>query len=220
MCELGSVHVPGLMEVESFATVHQLVSTVRGLRRQASALQVPGDSAHKPPVFVVTVVSNPACVALLWCLVLMRRAVHAGRVDGAGHQGRFPWGVHDWRAKAAIYASVCSTQGTAPACIVTKDVLPWLTERLRCRGSELSCTGRSDQLMHMHQQILDRLEGGPRGVYSGCIGFLSFNDTFDLNIVIRTAVFHAGRVTIGAGGAIVIASDPEGGLCLKAAAED
>ena len=61
-------------------------------------------------------------------------------------------------------------------------------------------------------EIIDRIEGRPRGVYSGALGFFAVNGTADLNVVIRTLVASSDGLRVGAGGAIVAASDPEAEL--------
>jgi para-aminobenzoate synthetase len=130
VCAVGSVHVPALMEVESYETVHQLVTTVRGRLRE--------------------------------------------EVGPAG----------------AVRA--CFPPGS-------------MTGAPKLRAME----------------ILDRLEGAPRGVYSGAIGYFGLGGGCDLSVAIRTIVLDTGRASVGAGGAIVLDSDPAAEheeMLLKAAA--
>lgn len=57
-------------------------------------------------------------------------------------------------------------------------------------------------------EIIDALEAGARGIYSGAIGYLGFDGQADLSIAIRTLVRNGDKWSVGAGGAIVLDSDP------------
>ena len=65
---------------------------------------------------------------------------------------------------------------------------------------------------HSAMSILSELEGAPRGIYSGCFGYVSLTGAADLAMTIRTIVFEEGKATIGIGGGITIDSDPEAEL--------
>jgi para-aminobenzoate synthetase len=57
-------------------------------------------------------------------------------------------------------------------------------------------------------EILDQLEDGPRGIYSGAVGWVGLDGSMDTSIVIRTVTWTADEVTFGVGGAVTALSDP------------
>jgi aminodeoxychorismate synthase component I len=61
-------------------------------------------------------------------------------------------------------------------------------------------------------EILSELEGGSRGLYSGCFGYISYKGAADLGMTIRTLVFEGGKATLGIGGGITIDSDSQAEL--------
>ena len=121
VCEPDSIAVPVLFDIESYATVHQLVSTIRG---ELS----PGKTA----------------------------------IDAL--EASFPGGS--------------------------------MTGAPKLRAIE----------------IIQDLEAGQRGIYSGIIGWQGSDGSADWGMTIRTMVFADGRVTVGIGGGITSDSDPQAEL--------
>ncbi len=57
-------------------------------------------------------------------------------------------------------------------------------------------------------EVIDELEPVRRHIYTGSIGYISFHDTMDLSIAIRTATIVRGKILFSVGGGIVYDSDP------------
>jgi len=57
-------------------------------------------------------------------------------------------------------------------------------------------------------QIIHELEGQPRGLYAGAVGYLDFAGNLDFCIAIRTVIMSGGRAHVQAGAGIVIDSNP------------
>lgn len=91
VCEPGSVHVPELLHVQSFATVHQLVSTVAGvLRPEVDAVQAikacfpMGSMTGAPKIRTMQIIEQ---------LELYRRGIYSGAIGYMKPDGDFDFNV-------------------------------------------------------------------------------------------------------------------------------
>ncbi|OGW74958.1 MAG: aminodeoxychorismate synthase, component I [Omnitrophica bacterium RBG_13_46_9] len=58
-------------------------------------------------------------------------------------------------------------------------------------------------------EIIEELEPVKRSIYTGSVGYISFNDNMDTSIVIRTFIIKGNETYFQVGGGIVYDSDPE-----------
>lgn len=63
----------------------------------------------------------------------------------------------------------------------------------------------------MSMQLIEQYEQSRRGLYSGAVGYITPEDDFDFNVVIRSLLYNAKKeyLSFQVGGAIVYDSDPE-----------
>jgi para-aminobenzoate synthetase component 1 len=57
-------------------------------------------------------------------------------------------------------------------------------------------------------KIIKELEPGPRGLYTGVLGYMSFSGDMDFNVMIRTMFLNQKQITFHVGGGIVADSKP------------
>ncbi len=58
-------------------------------------------------------------------------------------------------------------------------------------------------------KIIKKLEHGPRGLYTGALGYMSFSGSMDFNVMIRTMFLNQKQITFHVGGGIVVDSKPK-----------
>jgi para-aminobenzoate synthetase component 1 len=58
-------------------------------------------------------------------------------------------------------------------------------------------------------KIIKKLEHGPRGLYTGALGYMSFSGDMDFNVMIRTMFLTQNKITFHVGGGIVADSKPQ-----------
>ncbi len=144
VCEVGSVEVPSLMEVESYATVHQLVSTVRGqLRDDVSTV---GALRSLFPAGSMTGAPKLRTMQIIEAVEDTPRGAYAGAFGWISGDGRADLGV--------VIRSLLSTGdgryrlGTGGGITVLSDVVEeWAEARLKAErlSAALDVSGSSDR---------------------------------------------------------------------------